>query len=498
MRVGIIDLGTNSVRFAVHRLGGKGKSKSLHREKLMVRLGQGAFLQGRLDRAAISRTLHAFSRFKRVATRLKVDKMIAYGTSALREVADREKFIEQVRAKTGIELRAISGEEEAKFIALGVLANEKLPKGRFALVDIGGGSTEISICRGKTVLHAFSFPLGTARLQQIFLRKSPPDLQKKAEMRAFIRNTIQQERLASGWPKVTRVMGSSGTIRAIGRILQLNPENTQIERAPLAKLNAAMARMTTTELLGISGMEARRVDMILAGAVLFEEILGVLGAKKAVCTEYSLRDGLLEEERRLLKRHTKSHLALHLADLREKAVAFGADPRHLERTEALSADLFRKLRPVHRLGLEWLPYLQAAAVLRDVGEFISLSQHVKHSAYIVKNSDLAPLEKWEIELLAELCLRHQENRVAPADRPFPKNRARREVFMKLLALLQVVDALDSGSETRLRLVSSRASKRRVDLRITGARLTGMEALQLEMRSAIFTQVFGRIIRAERV
>src|SRR5579885_2624154 len=160
MRLGVIDLGTNSVRFDVHQIGSDGELTRLHREQLMIRLGQGALLSKKLDREAIGRTLDAFSRFKRVATHLKTEKIIAFGTSALREVSDRDQLIELIRRSTGISLRVITGAEEAQLIALGVLSNENLPPGRIALVDIGGGSTEISICRGRKVLHSHSFNLG--------------------------------------------------------------------------------------------------------------------------------------------------------------------------------------------------------------------------------------------------------------------------------------------------------------------------------------------------
>src|SRR5690349_20184162 len=148
MRIAIIDLGTNSVRFDIHQLGPKkGSVRQLHREKIMVRLGQGVFLNGKLDRSAIQRTLHAFTRFKKSAAQFKAAKTIAFGTSALRESSDGEKFLKLVHERTGIQIRVISGSEEAQLIALGILSNEKTPKGKYALVDIGGGSTEISICR---------------------------------------------------------------------------------------------------------------------------------------------------------------------------------------------------------------------------------------------------------------------------------------------------------------------------------------------------------------
>src|SRR5437868_3134941 len=108
MRVAIIDLGTNSVRFDVHSLADSGNAKLLHREKLMIRLGQGVFLKGKMDPDAIERTVEAMEHFRQIATGLRVRKVVAFGTSALREANDASALVESVKKRTGIEIKVIS------------------------------------------------------------------------------------------------------------------------------------------------------------------------------------------------------------------------------------------------------------------------------------------------------------------------------------------------------------------------------------------------------
>jgi exopolyphosphatase/guanosine-5'-triphosphate,3'-diphosphate pyrophosphatase len=296
VRVGIIDLGTNSVRFDVTQIGPGTRVRKLHREKLMVRLGQNLFVDGRLDPTAIRRTLQAFSSFQRTATELQVGKIVAFGTAALREAGDSDKLLNSIRKRTGIDVRVISGQEEAKLIAKGIIFNEKgaATKGRYGLIDIGGGSTEISICRGKEILHGESFPLGTARLQQVFLKSSPPASAKKGELapteqlRRYIRSIILPKLISEEWPKVPRIVGSSGTIRALSRLVKkAKGKSKGIDLKDLKKLVKQMSTMTTTQLLGMPGMEARRVDMILAGAILLEECMILLGAKKTLSVPFA-------------------------------------------------------------------------------------------------------------------------------------------------------------------------------------------------------------------
>lgn len=483
MRLAIIDLGTNSVRFDVHQLGPKNRVRMLHREKIMVRLGQGVFTRGRLDRGATERTLHAFTRFARIAKEYRAQRIVAFGTSALREADDREGLLAAIEKHTGIHIRVISGSEEAQLIALGILSKEKTPAGKFALIDIGGGSTEISICQGTKILHSMSFPLGTARIQQVFLKKSPPEPAALEKARLSIRNTLLQTTATEHWPKVDKAIASSGTARALVRMLQTKSKPGRLSKSDLRKLAEKISTMTTTELLGISRMESKRVDMILAGAVLLDECMDVLGAKIAQKTEYSLRDGILKEEIRIHRKGSPAPLSLHLNDLIEKAVSLGQDRDHLIRTSELADALFDRLSSLHRLPRGWKPYLAAAGILRKTGEAISIHRHPIHSYYIVKNADLPAMEEWEIELVAELCLLHKSSK--------GRSEGGNPSFRKLLSILRVLDALDSGPDTRIALSSAKVSRGEVELRVKGRNLTGLEATNLALQGRLFETVFKR-------
>jgi exopolyphosphatase/guanosine-5'-triphosphate,3'-diphosphate pyrophosphatase len=508
MRVGIIDLGTNSVRFDINQIGPGSRVRKLHREKLMVRLGQNVFLDGKLDPAAIRRTLQAFTSFQRTAEDLQVRRIVAFATSALREAGDSDKFLNLIRSRTGIDVRVISGEEEAKLIAKGVLSNERSStKGRYGLVDIGGGSTEISICRGKEVLHAESFPLGTARLQQVFLKSSPPPAPKAGQLsaveqlRRYIRGILLPKMIAEEWPKVDRLLGSSGTIRAIARIVKKSGGGKSIDYKELKKLVKQMSGMTTTELLGIPGMEARRVDMIVAGAVLLEECMAVLGAKKAIATEYSLRDGILEEEKQIYRQHEVSNIPFHLADLYSKAQKFRTGPddeAHLKQTVEISEALFDRLKRLHKLDAKWRHHLTAASILHDVGEAISRTRHGAHSYYIVKNADIPSMEKWEAEFVGQLCLWHQDGKISQKDLSFAGSKDRKQAFVKLLAILRVADALDRSHKRLLKIRNVRINPKSVRLLVSARNGIDLELLRVEQKKSLFEQVFQRSLVIERV
>lgn len=295
-RVAIIDLGTNSVRFDVYAINEKGQPERLHREKRTVRLGDGLYKNGRLDAKAETRVLHALTDFSRMIHRWGVDSVQAFATSALREARPQERLrlVREVKRHCGISLKVISGQAEAQLIALGVLENEELPKGSFALIDIGGGSTEITHCRGRKILSVRSLRVGALRLQQLYLAHQPPH---SIDLIAFRKGL--DEALPKGMAKVNTVIGSSGTIRAISRIANYEHHNFNPEF--LRELNLRMSGLNRAGLLKIPGMEEKRLDIILSGSLLFEELVHRLGAKNLRASSYSLRDGALIQVMKHLK-----------------------------------------------------------------------------------------------------------------------------------------------------------------------------------------------------
>lgn len=468
----------------------------LHREKLMVRLGQGVFLRGALDSSAIRRTLQAFVRFKQVANHLRTEKVIAFGTSALREAEDRGRLLKLIRARTKIDVRVISGEEEAKLIALGILSNERVGKGRFALLDIGGGSSEISICQGRKRVKSCSFPLGTARLEQVFLKRSPPRPESVDELRAYVRTTILQKKDTDGWPHTKRVIGSSGTVRAISKILRKGGGSGVITRGALKKLVGAMSRMNDAELSRLPGMEPKRIDMILAGAILLEECMKALGAEKVEPTEFSLRDGILAEERQLFERKGATQLSLHLPDLVTAAERFGAERSHIQKLVKVSEAIFEGLQPLHRLKPEWKTYLSAAAILKNAGEVVTIVDYEIHSHYLIRHMDFPARETWEQEFVAELCLYLKAQKLSPKDLPFKRRKDLRIAFTKLLPLLQIVDALDGGREAHPSLKRIRINKRNVRVYFSSRGSTGLESLNVDLRKVLFEKTYRATISAE--
>jgi exopolyphosphatase / guanosine-5'-triphosphate,3'-diphosphate pyrophosphatase len=310
MRLAIIDLGTNSIRFDVHEISSNRKGmvqhRRLYREKTMVRLGQDLFLSGKFSTEGKRRTLEAVKSFKETMDALHVDKIVAFGTAAVRDASDGEAFLTEMESKSGIHFRAITGAEEADLIAKGILYFDKTPNETYAMIDIGGGSTEVSICKGKKILHSHSFNLGVAKLQQVFLKTQPPQKitqgKKKSdpvlELRSFIKSLVVPKIMIDRWPKTAKLIGSSGSVIAVAKLVHGNRDASAkpFSTKDLSRTVQLIEDKTTEELLSLKGMEPKRVDLILAGAILLDEIAQLLGTKEIRSTEFALRDGILVDE----------------------------------------------------------------------------------------------------------------------------------------------------------------------------------------------------------
>lgn len=294
MRIGVIDLGTNSIRFAVYDVqSGKKKPKCIVKDRQMLRPGEGVFKTGHLKRSVMKKLITTLKRYVRSGNKKNVDFMEAYATSALREASNRADFVKTVKKQTGLNLHVISGQTEAEWIAKGVLKFEEHLQGRYVLIDIGGGSTELSFCHNRRVLSSISLPLGAARLSQMFSRTHI------REMRAHILKVLKRHNKFLHKYKCDFAIGSSGSIRTMVKFSQKHwlrikhESRPNISRATLSYWVENLLQMSDRQIRALPGMEQKRVDLMIPAAVLLEEIILFLNVSRLESTEYSLRDGLV-------------------------------------------------------------------------------------------------------------------------------------------------------------------------------------------------------------
>ncbi|MEI7592308.1 MAG: Ppx/GppA phosphatase family protein [Actinomycetes bacterium] len=448
-----IDIGTNSIHLVVARFDDDGHFEVIADEKEAVRLGSGDGEMKQLAADAIDRGIATLTRFRQVAEISKAP-VSAVATSAVREAENAEEFIARARTESGVAVEVISGVEEARLIYLGVLQAVPIIDKRMLLIDIGGGSTEILVGEQSETLEARSFKLGAIRLTRRFFQSAVLHPGAVHSCRKFVQSVLAPMARDIDRLGFDVCVGSSGTVEAIATVAgamrtgssprTLN--NATVTRVEVESVVEALAGAPTNAArLELPGVEAGRADIILGGAIILAEAMAVFGVDEIVVSAYALREGaLLDAFQR--RRGAALH---HLHDLRRTSVMRLAslmddEPEHANKVSELALALFDQLSALHGLGDDARELLEAAALLTNVGLFVSHSKHHKHSYYVIRNSDrLAGFTDHEIEIVALVARYHRKSAPSAKHPEFAALLPSDQESVRILAgLLRVAIGLD--------------------------------------------------------
>ena len=508
MRIAAIDIGTNSIHMIVVQVRPDLSFEVIDREKEMVRLGAGG-LDGRaLTPEAMHAALQVLSKFRRLAESHRVDEVIAVATSATREAENGGEFLQTVTQQTGIRPRVISGTEEARLIHLAAVYGVSVPRDVAVVIDIGGGSVEVTRGAGSNVELGRSFKLGVIRLTERFVKTDPLEPRDERKLVRHIDAEIGKYLAQIAKDGFERVIGTSGTILSIGAVASaaegLAPgaplRNRRFSAKLIRRVRKDLVALDLEKRLRVPGLEPRRADLAVAGAILVDELLRRLGANEITLCDLSLREGLVLD---YISRHRKEIAqADRYPDVRRRSVFELAErcnywPAHSQHVARLSIGLFDQTRAIHGLTdreREWLEY---AAILHDIGVHISYEGHHKHSYYLVKNGDLRGFEPDEIEAIALVARYHRQATPKRKHDGFSDLRRRtRRTVRTLAAILRLAESLD---RSHAQTISGFELHDRGDDDLLQLRTTGDAELELwaaTRHAAPFERLTGKPLRIE--
>src|SRR3954452_78294 len=453
MRLAAIDIGTNSLHMIVVRVRPDLSFEVIDREKEMVRLGAGG-LDGRaLTPEAMHAALQVLAKFRRLAESHRVDEVVAVATSAVREAENGGEFLKTIAAQTGIRARVISGTEEARLIHMAAAYGIGRPGEITVAIDIGGGSVEVTRGAGATVDAARSFKLGVIRLTERFVKSDPIEPRDERKLERHIEEELEEyltEIVTSGFD---RVIGTSGTILSLGAVAAAQENgaaaplrNRRVSAKQLRRVRKTITALDLEKRVRVPGLDPRRADIAVAGAVLLDAILRRLGATEITLCDLSLREGLVLD---YIARHRKEIAqADRYPDVRRRSVFELAErfefwSEHSQHVSRLALALFDQTRAIHGLTdreREWLEY---AAILHDVGVHISYEGHHKHSYYLITNGDLRGFEPDEIQIIALVARYHRQAEPKRKHEGFGHlPRRMRQTVRALSAMLRLAESLD--------------------------------------------------------
>ena len=460
MRIAAIDIGTNSIHMIVVRIRPDLSFEVIDREKDMVRLGAGG-LDGRsLTPTAMAAALQTLTKFRRLAESHKVDEIVAAATSATREADNGGDFIGEVDRLTGIKIRVISGTEEARLIHLAAGYGVDIGASTGVVVDIGGGSVEVTLGTATHLSLGKSFKVGVIRLTERFVESDP--LSERDERRLIKHlnremGSYLDEVAARGFD---RVIGTSGTILSLGALASSDGgapieelRNRRVSAKSLHKLRRRLTSLSLEGRLAVPGLDPRRADLSVAGSVLLDTIIRRLGADEFTLCDLALREGLVLDY--IHRNSARIRKVERYPDVRRRSVIelgerCGYWAEHAQQVGKIALAIFDQTRSVHGLGDRERDWLEYGAMLHDVGVHISYERHHRHSYYLIKNGDLRGFDPEEIEIIALLARYHRQATPKRSHDGYGDlGGSRRRAVKTLAAILRLAEGLDRSHSQAL-------------------------------------------------
>lgn len=456
-----IDVGTNSIHMAVVRIQPELPAFTIiSREKDTVRLGDRCPKTGELTLIAMERAIAALHRCQNIAHSLNAVQIIAVATSAVREAPNGLSFLQRVQTELGLRVDLISGQEEARRIYLGVLSAMEFGQSPHVIIDIGGGSTELILGDGHDPQTLSSTKVGAVRLTSELVTTDPISTPEFQYLQAYIRGMLERstDELLSHLQlgEKPKLVGTSGTIETLAMLhardkfgVSPSPLNGyQFSLKDLKELVGRLRRMTNAERAAISGLSDRRSEIILAGALILQEAMTLLGLPSLTVCERALREGVIVDW--MLTHGLIDDRLRYQSSVRQRSVIkiahkYRVNLNYGKQVAQIALSLFDQLQgKLHPWGREERQLLWAAAILHNCGHHVSHSAHHKHSYYLVRYGDLLGFTELEIEVIANLARYHRKSppRKKHLNYRCLITKQHRQIVEQLSAILRLAVALD--------------------------------------------------------
>ncbi len=491
-----VDIGANSVRLKIARLVRR-RLVPLFEDREVVRLGESVFQAGMLAPEAMARTVKVLRRFRKAVERFADVRVRVTATSALRDARNAQAFIDWVHMRTGWNVEVISGIEEARLIHLGILSNLRVTAWPMLLIDLGGGSCELTISNRGHIRDTVSLPLGAVRLTQQFVRHDPPRAYEMDRLHAFVAQQVEtaSRRIARAVPAT--VVATSGTAAALA-----GGKPGIVSSRHVLALARRLPEMSQAQRIKLPGIGARRGEIIIAGAAVFAEIMQRCRLRSYRYSDLGLRDGLLAQMAADFSRGAPANKQL-AADrwdsLDATAHRYAVDLSQAEHVRKLVLQIFESLKPVHRLPADYAEWLSAAAILHETGAYVNRTGWHRHAWYIIANSELLGYTPGQRRIIAAIARFLGTALPSPADKVIKGLDARdREHVPKAIALLRLSRALNQGRRRSVVSVAARVAGGRVFLRLKkrATARVDLEVWAAKRERGYFRAVFGRELDVE--
>ncbi|MEZ6126343.1 MAG: exopolyphosphatase [Planctomycetaceae bacterium] len=497
----VIELGTSSIRMAIGQTDGVSHVRIIEQLVRGVSLGKDTFTLREIRRDTMARCIEVLKSYRRKleecqCTNAQHIRVVA--TSAVREASNRVAFLDRVYTATGFVVEPIDDAEIARLTYLGIRPLlEREPELREAttlLMEVGGGTTEVLLLKGRNITHSKSYRLGSLRLQQQLRQYHAARDQTVSLMEGHIDRTLEQLGEVIPQQGSMELLALGSDVRFAARILQLEIADEDLVRVPLKKLQrfvTEVSEMSVEQLMRRYHLELSQAETLVPALLTTVRTARMLDTDHVLVTGFNLRDALLQGMLRPGHWSDDFHEQI-VRSAEEVARRFQVDLEYSRHVAALAQTVFRALIPVHQMDVRCEAILHVAALLHEAGLFIGSSGYHKHSFYMIINSEIFGLNSVDHRLVALVARYHRRATPKPTHEVFTElDRDSRVIVTRLAGILRVALALAQSRGQRIRQIDCTVEKNRLVIRAHG-RSDGLLLEQLELRqnSNLFQDGFG--------
>ncbi len=497
-----MDLGSNSFHLVIADVHPDGSFTPVSGEKEMLRLGDVVSREGMITLEAADAAVATMRRFRLIAEAAGATEILACATSALRTASNGDEVLDRIEREAGITADVIDGLEEARLIFTAIRAAVTIDPSPAVCFDLGGGSLEIMVGDVGGLAWAASERLGVARLSAEFVRSDPISEADRRRLRQHIVSVLGPRAVDAGELEPKMAIGSSGTIEDLGHMIAARRDakmprtfhHLSFTRSELDELRDVLVQSTSAQRKKLDGLDAKRVDLIVAGAELMSIAMELFDIAEMTVSEWALREGMVLDA---VHRHDEADwsddpFAIRRASVQSLARRCSWPEAHSRHVARLALELFDQTRELHRLDDDDRELLEYGALLHDIGEHVAHEGHDRHAAYLVHHGNLRGLTPAAISVLTGLVRWHRRGDPKPNDDlvgtldPDQRDRVRR-----LAAILRIADGLDRGRKQVVTGVQVRLGPELVLLHIRSDGDPELELWGARRKRELFERTFSR-------
>ncbi len=500
--IAAIDIGSNSLKLVIVKASAADSFTVILQERERVRLGHETLKTGRLSAEAINLSADAITRFRATAENRNADVVLAVATASVRSADNAAEFVNEIERRTGVRVEILSSLEEARLIGIAaaqyVCANECV----LLNIDIGGGSTELSLMKAGEPHKLFSMKLGAVGLTEKFIFSDPPKLKELKNLRFEIEQRLErpfQKLKNAKWEIAT---GTSGTILNLASLINLGArENSSITLKKLHELNESLIAKTIDERAVLPSISRQRAEVIIAGGQILEAVMQTLKIETLQPCTFALREGVIID----YLRQSEAESLPPVPDTQDKRLRdvfavgrhFNYEENHALQLANLAEKIFDQLAPVYQLERHWRTLLSAAALLHEIGYHISHEDYHKHSLYLIKYSPITGFSETEKLIIANIARYHKGSLPKEKHADYTILSLKDQTIVaRLGGILRLADALDRASRHKIEKIKFKTANDQLQLKIYGENINVSEIELFAAKKDLFEAAFECSLKIE--